>query len=133
MSSNDRSQPSLFDPVAAPGTAHSGEKKEAAQSVASPVAARKPAPRRKSRPDGQQKAPSSVAVMGKPAPAFGVGVAGYLSVADLARHFSVSVPTIWRWAKQVPGFPKPVVLSPGTTRWRLADLAAFEQTLGSGS
>jgi predicted DNA-binding transcriptional regulator AlpA len=119
--------------MAAPDTAHSGEKQVVAKSVASPVPSRKPAPRRKSLFHGPSKATTSVAFDGKPTPAAGAGMAAYLSVADVARHFSVSVPTIWRWAKQIPGFPKPVVLSPGTTRWRQADLAAFEQALVSGS
>ncbi|WP_461478880.1 helix-turn-helix transcriptional regulator [Pararhodobacter aggregans] len=49
----------------------------------------------------------------------------YASVADLAAHFSVSVDTIWRWAR-VGDFPAPVKLSPQLTRWRWADVTAWE-------
>lgn len=53
----------------------------------------------------------------------------YLTVRDVARRFAVSVQTVWRWAKERPQFPKPVELSPGTTRWRMSDLIAFERGL----
>jgi predicted DNA-binding transcriptional regulator AlpA len=66
-------------------------------------------------------------------PATDVRTPAYLSVLQVARRFSVSVPTIWRWAKTRPEFPKPVLLSPGTTRWRVSDLIAFEQSLGVGA
>jgi predicted DNA-binding transcriptional regulator AlpA len=36
---------------------------------------------------------------------------------------------VWRWAQNKPGFPKGVQLSPGTTRWYLPDLLAFEMML----
>lgn len=53
----------------------------------------------------------------------------YLTVRDVARRFAVSVQTVWRWAKERPQFPKPVELSPGTTRWRMSDLIGFERGL----
>lgn len=53
----------------------------------------------------------------------------YLSVRQVADRFSVSVQTVWRWKKESPEFPQPVLLSPGTTRWRMSDLAAFERNL----
>lgn len=53
----------------------------------------------------------------------------YLTVRDVARRFAVSVQTVWRWAKERSEFPKPVELSPGTTRWRMSDLIAFERGL----
>lgn len=53
---------------------------------------------------------------------------GITYVADqyLAGRYSVSRQTIWRWLKTDPNFPKPVSLSPGCTRWRLADIEAWE-------
>ncbi|MCV0428505.1 MAG: hypothetical protein K5905_23860 [Roseibium sp.] len=53
----------------------------------------------------------------------------YLSDKEVGRYFSVSKATVWRWAKEKPEFPKPYRLSPGTSRWRLEDLIAFEATL----
>lgn len=50
----------------------------------------------------------------------------FLSDLDLANRFSVSRSTIWRWAASRPGFPSPVRLSPGCTRWRLSDIELWE-------
>lgn len=50
----------------------------------------------------------------------------YLSDIQVAARYSVHRTTPWRWVKSEPGFPKPVTLSPGCTRWRLSDLAAWE-------
>lgn len=49
----------------------------------------------------------------------------YLTDRQAATRYSVSRNTVWRWAKD-GGFPKPVQLSPQCTRWRLADLEAWE-------
>lgn len=49
----------------------------------------------------------------------------FLSVAQLAARFGVNPSTIWRWV-QAGSFPKPVSLSPGCTRWRLAEIEAWE-------
>lgn len=49
----------------------------------------------------------------------------YASVADLATHLSVSKDTIWRWTRN-GDFPAPVKLSPQMTRWRWADVHAWE-------
>ena len=51
----------------------------------------------------------------------------YTTDKQLAARFGVSRPTIWRWAKIDPDFPKPVTLSPGCTRWRVAEIEAFER------
>lgn len=48
-----------------------------------------------------------------------------LSDKRLAERLDVSRATVWRWAK-AGLVPKPVKLSPGCTRWRLADIAAWE-------
>ncbi|MBJ6134968.1 hypothetical protein JAU75_19175 [Ochrobactrum sp. Q0168] len=50
----------------------------------------------------------------------------YLSVKEVALRYSNSVPTIWRWSKEVEAFPKPHIIRPGTSRWRMSDLLAFE-------
>ncbi|WNK19358.1 AlpA family phage regulatory protein [Halomonas piscis] len=44
-----------------------------------------------------------------------------LSDKRLANRLGVSRATIWRWAK-ADQLPRPVKLSPGCTRWRLADI-----------
>jgi len=51
----------------------------------------------------------------------------YLTDKQVAARFGVSRITIWRWASDLD-FPAPVKLSPGATRWRLADVEAWEAT-----
>lgn len=51
----------------------------------------------------------------------------FMSDREVAERYKVSPPTIWRWVKTLDGFPQPVKLSPGCTRWRSADLEAFEK------
>ena len=51
----------------------------------------------------------------------------WVPVQTVAERLGVSVATVWRWTKELErGFPKPVSLSPGCTRWRLSDLEAWE-------
>ena len=50
----------------------------------------------------------------------------YVSDKQLAERFGVSRPTIWRWVKADPRFPSPIKLSPQCTRWRTADIEAWE-------
>lgn len=52
----------------------------------------------------------------------------YVADSTLAAHFGTSRNTIWRWAAENGDFPKPVKLSPGCTRWLLADVEAWEQS-----
>jgi prophage regulatory protein len=49
----------------------------------------------------------------------------YLSDRQTAGRYSVSRPTIWRWVGE-GRFPKPIKLSPGCSRWRVADLEKWE-------
>jgi prophage regulatory protein len=49
----------------------------------------------------------------------------YVTDATLAAHFGVNKATIWSWVKR-NGFPAPVKLSPQMTRWRWADVSAWE-------
>lgn len=53
----------------------------------------------------------------------------FLTARQVAERESVSVPTVWRWARE-GNFPQPVKLGPGCTRWRLADLEAWEAERG---
>lgn len=50
----------------------------------------------------------------------------YYSAAQLAKRYSVTLPTIWRWA-QSGTLPKPISLSPGCTRWASDELEIKEQ------
>lgn len=50
----------------------------------------------------------------------------FLSDEQLASRFSVSRGTVWRWHRNDPTFPRPVKLSPGCTRWKLAEIEAWE-------
>lgn len=56
------------------------------------------------------------------------GVPNYFTVRELAVRFRVSIATIWRWTKEYPAFPKPVKIG-GSTRWRRADIEAYELAL----
>ena len=49
----------------------------------------------------------------------------YLSVKQVADRFGVSTASVWRWMR-TGDFPRAVKLSSGTTRWRLADIEAWE-------
>ena len=51
----------------------------------------------------------------------------YLSDRQVAKRYSVSRGTPWRWAKKDKSFPKPVELTPGCTRWRLEELEIWER------
>ncbi|MDF3607914.1 AlpA family phage regulatory protein [Paracoccus sp. DMF-8] len=53
----------------------------------------------------------------------------YLSVKKVAERYGENPATVWRRLQNNPAFPRPVKLSPGCTRWRLADLLAWEVTL----
>ncbi|WP_363301091.1 AlpA family phage regulatory protein [uncultured Roseovarius sp.] len=50
----------------------------------------------------------------------------YLSDEQLAARYNVSRGTVWRWHRTDPTFPRPVKLSPGCTRWKLAEVEAWE-------
>lgn len=49
----------------------------------------------------------------------------YLSDKDLAKRYNVARVTPWRWV-QAGTFPTPVKLGPNCTRWKLADIEAWE-------
>lgn len=49
----------------------------------------------------------------------------FVSDRELAKRYDVSRPTIWRW-RHTRDFPAPIALSPGCSRWKLADVEAWE-------
>lgn len=50
----------------------------------------------------------------------------YLSVRDLAQRYGVAPSTVWRWCDR-GDYPRPVSLTPGCTRWRMADVLTWER------
>ncbi|MFI0849719.1 helix-turn-helix transcriptional regulator [Mesorhizobium sp. IMUNJ 23232] len=55
--------------------------------------------------------------------------ARFLSDLQFAERIGVHRITIWRRSRAEPAFPKPVRLSAGCTRWRVADIEAWEAAL----
>lgn len=51
----------------------------------------------------------------------------FLSDTDVAERYGVSRQTIWRWVKTDATFPKSIKLSPGCTRWNIADIEYWEK------
>lgn len=56
----------------------------------------------------------------------------YLSDTQVAARYGVHRSTPWRWAKADNSFPQPVTLSPGCSRWKLAELEAWEAAKKGG-
>lgn len=52
--------------------------------------------------------------------------ATYLTDRQIGNRYGVHHLTPRRWLKTDPTFPKPVRLTPGTTRWKLSDIEAWE-------
>ncbi|MGG7644240.1 helix-turn-helix transcriptional regulator [Rhodovulum sp. YNF3179] len=52
----------------------------------------------------------------------------YLSDTDLGHRYGVTRQTIWRWHRNRADFPRVRKLSPGCARWRLSEIAAWEET-----
>jgi prophage regulatory protein len=49
----------------------------------------------------------------------------YVSDKEAAIRFAVTRNTIRKWVRVNPEFPRPIKLSEGCTRWRVADLDAW--------
>jgi prophage regulatory protein len=47
----------------------------------------------------------------------------------LANHLNCSRSQVWALTKKSPNFPKPIRITEGMTRWRWADVAAWENSL----
>jgi predicted DNA-binding transcriptional regulator AlpA len=50
----------------------------------------------------------------------------WLTAAQVAEHYGVSIPTVWTWARE-DRIPKPHKLAENTTRWRLCELDAHDE------
>lgn len=50
----------------------------------------------------------------------------YLTDNQLAERYGVHRVTIWRWVKGPNGFPHPVKLAGGCSRWRLSEIERWE-------
>lgn len=57
----------------------------------------------------------------------------FVSARQVAARYGCSIATVWRWTRDDPCFPRPIRISASCTRWREADLLAFEASLGSQS
>lgn len=56
----------------------------------------------------------------------------YLNDHQLAERFGVSRITIWRWARSPErGFPQPVKLTPGCSRWRRDEIDRWDRERGA--
>ena len=51
----------------------------------------------------------------------------YLSDTDIAERYGIARPTVWRWHRERPDFPRAIRLTPGCTRWKLSQIVAWEQ------
>ncbi|MBA2660086.1 MAG: AlpA family phage regulatory protein [Nitrosospira sp.] len=51
--------------------------------------------------------------------------AKYIRAKRLAPQLAISEPTLWRWLKKDPTFPKPVKLSARVTAWLIADIQTW--------
>lgn len=49
----------------------------------------------------------------------------YASDRELADRYGKSRASIWRWPNSI-GFPSPVKLSPGCTRWKMSEVLEWE-------
>lgn len=49
----------------------------------------------------------------------------WLTAAQVAERYSVSMPTVWTWARE-GRIPTPHKLAENTTRWRLSELDAHD-------
>lgn len=52
----------------------------------------------------------------------------YLNARQVARRYSVSTPTVWRWLSEGL-LPEPHRFTPSCSRWSLATLREFEAAL----
>ena len=50
----------------------------------------------------------------------------YLSDRQVAERYGIARQTVWAWLRKDPDFPRPIMLSPGCTRWKSAELDAWE-------
>lgn len=51
--------------------------------------------------------------------------AKYIRAKKLAPELAISEPTLWRWVKENPAFPKPLKLSAKVTAWKISEISAW--------
>lgn len=51
----------------------------------------------------------------------------FLTDTDLAARYNIARPTVWRWHRERPDFPRVVRLTPGCARWKLSEIEAWEK------
>jgi prophage regulatory protein len=56
----------------------------------------------------------------------------YVTDLQLAERYGVHRATIWRWS-QTGHFPKPIQITPGTTRWKLEDVERHDREREQGA
>ena len=56
----------------------------------------------------------------------------FLADKQIAARYGVTRQAIWGWTRDDPTFPKPIKLSPGCTRWKLAEIEAWEAAKADG-
>ncbi len=119
MSDNQNEQFSLFPSLATREKDNPAPQQDAKVESASTATAKpkKPAPDRKPRAAGKR---ALSAALDPESP--------LISDQTVAMRYGVSRPTIWRWTNTLLGFPQPIKVSGGTTRWKLADLQAFDRS-----
>ena len=92
------------------------------------VRKRSEAPKSKLRP----AAVVPVAPVGLPQSPFGGADERFLTDKQVGARYGVSRAAVWRWLAAYPDFPRPIAITPGTTRWRLSDLLAYEAAVAAG-
>jgi prophage regulatory protein len=109
--------PDLFDALGA----------TAVQSSAT-VSARVEAAKAKRKP----AAAGTVAPVVLPPSPFGGADERFLTDKEVAARYGVSRAAVWRWVGAYPNFPKAIPVTPGTSRWRLSELLAYEAAVAAG-
>jgi predicted DNA-binding transcriptional regulator AlpA len=51
----------------------------------------------------------------------------YIRAKKLAPQLDVSIPTVWRWSRENPDFPKPYRLSGRVTAWKISEIEAWAE------
>ena len=52
----------------------------------------------------------------------------FLKDIDVAVRFGIQRPTVWRWHRERPDFPRVIKLTPGCSRWKLSEIEAWEKS-----
>lgn len=50
----------------------------------------------------------------------------YLTDTDIADRYNIARPTVWRWHRERPDFPRAIRLTAGCTRWKLSEIEIWE-------